>query len=87
MKGVTGADAYVFGLKDELKVLAENELRETNTTRSFALTALREWIESNPRIAAARLGNLRECDMHVSACVRVCVCVVSLKSTFLIHYH
>lgn len=73
MKGVTVADAYIFGLKDELKVLAENELRETNATRSFALTALREWIESNPRIAAARLGNLRECDMHVFAYASVCL--------------
>lgn len=55
-KGITVADAYAFELSDELKALAETELRETSATRDFALTALREWIESNPRIAAARLG-------------------------------
>lgn len=55
-KGVTVADAYAFELGDALKELAEKELRETAATRDFALTALREWIEANPRIASARLG-------------------------------
>lgn len=55
-KGINSADEYVFKLTDDLKVMAENELRETAATRDFALNALREWIESNPRIAAARLG-------------------------------
>lgn len=55
-KGTTEADKYVFQLSDDLKKLAEVELRETAATRDFALKALRDWIESNPRIAAARLG-------------------------------
>lgn len=55
-KGITDADKYVFKLSDDLKEMAENELRETAATRDFALKALREWIESNPRIVAARLG-------------------------------
>lgn len=55
-KGTTVADDYEFRLSDELKSLAETELRESCATRDFALKSLREWIESNPRIAAARLG-------------------------------
>lgn len=50
---------YEFRLSNELKVLAETELRETCATRDFALKALRDWIETNPRIAAARMGKLR----------------------------
>lgn len=57
MKAVTAPDYYEFRLSDELKTLAETELRETAATRNFALKALREWIQSNPRIAASRLGN------------------------------
>lgn len=57
-KGTTVADHYEFRLSDELKSLAEIELRESHATRDFALRALREWIEANPRIAAARLGKL-----------------------------
>lgn len=55
-KGTTEADSYTFQLDDELKQMAETELRETCATRDFAMKALRDWIESNPRIAAARLG-------------------------------
>lgn len=71
-KGVTVADAYVFELGDALKELAEKELRETAATRDFALTALREWIEANPRIASARLGEciLRLAQSVLSMCRR-----------------
>lgn len=55
-KAIRAADSYKFRLSDELKVLAETELRETCATRDFALKALRDWIESNPRILAARIG-------------------------------
>lgn len=55
-KGITDADEYVFTLSDELKQMAENELRETPATRDFALKALRDWIETNPRIASVRMG-------------------------------
>lgn len=55
-KATTVADNYEFRLSKELKVLAETELRETCATRDFALKALRDWIESNPRIASARMG-------------------------------
>lgn len=58
-KGITVADAYAFELGNELQALVETELRETSATRDFALTALREWIQSNSRIAAARLGNFK----------------------------
>lgn len=55
-KATTVADSYEFCLSDDLKELAKNELRETCATRDFALKALRDWIESNPRIAASRMG-------------------------------
>lgn len=55
-KATSRPDSYEFRLGNELKSLAETELRETCATRDFALKALRDWIESNPRIAAARLG-------------------------------
>lgn len=55
-KATTVADSYKFCLSDDLKELAKNELRETCATRDFALKALRDWIESNPRIAASRMG-------------------------------
>lgn len=55
-KATTVADNYEFRLSKELKVLAETELRETCATRDFALKALRDWIESNPRILASRMG-------------------------------
>lgn len=55
-KGITAADEYVCTLSKELQELAKEELRETPSHREFALNALREWIESHPRIKAARLG-------------------------------
>lgn len=55
-KAIEKCDTYEFDLSDELKVLAETELRETCATRDFALQALRDWIEANPRIAASRMG-------------------------------
>lgn len=56
-KAITAPDQYAFRLSNELKTLAETELRETCATRDFALKALRDWIETNPRIASARMGN------------------------------
>lgn len=55
-KATTFVDKYEFNLSNELKLLAETELRETCATRDFALKALRDWIEANPRIASARMG-------------------------------
>ncbi|XP_031633047.1 alpha-tocopherol transfer protein-like [Contarinia nasturtii] len=54
-KATTVVDNYEFRLSNELKLLAESELRETCATRDFALKAIRDWIESNPRIEAARM--------------------------------
>lgn len=59
-KAIEKCDKYEFCLSDELKILAETELRESCATRDFALQALRDWIESNPRIAAARMGTVEE---------------------------
>lgn len=55
-KGITSIDDYVFTLSNELKELAENELRETSSSRDHALKAMRDWIMSNPRISNIRLG-------------------------------
>lgn len=55
-KGITDVDKYEFKLGSELKRLAEIELRETTSARTFALNAMREWIKTNPRIIAVRLG-------------------------------
>lgn len=55
-KGITPIDNYVFTLSDELKEMAENELRETSSNRDHALKAMREWIMTNPRISNIRLG-------------------------------
>lgn len=55
-KGITDADKYEFKLGNELKRVAEIELRETKSARDFALNAMREWIKTNPRIVAVRMG-------------------------------
>lgn len=57
-KGITPADDYKFTLTNELKEIAEAELRETKSNRDHALKAMRDWIATNPRINTARLGNL-----------------------------
>lgn len=57
-KGITAVDKYEFKLGDELKTVAETELRETPSAREFGLNALREWINANPRIIAVRLGKV-----------------------------
>lgn len=73
-KAIKKYDDYKFILGDELKVMAENELRETCATRDFALQAVREWIEANPRIHAARLGKL---------ILLQCIVIKSLKSNYI----
>lgn len=55
-KGITPIDDYVFTLSNELKEIAENELRETTASRDHALKAMRDWIMANPRISNIRLG-------------------------------
>lgn len=85
-KGITEADAYECRLSDELKCLAEKELRETSATRDFALKALREWIEANPRIASARLGEKYPFSFisFISRCLlwtKICILIFILSCT------
>lgn len=54
-KSVTPVDKYTCKLSKELQKLAENELRETKSTRNEALKVLRDWIQSNPRIELTRM--------------------------------
>lgn len=42
-------------MSDELKKLAEDELRETEEVRQHAIQAMRDWALKNSRIGVARL--------------------------------
>lgn len=54
-KSTTPVDEYEWKLSDELKKIAEKELRETDEIRKHAITAMRDWIMSNPRIEKCRM--------------------------------
>lgn len=47
-------DDYVFRLGPECENLARDELRETEELRRHALTAMREWMDQNPKILKCR---------------------------------
>lgn len=56
-KSISVVDNYDDSkLTEELRSLAEAELRETKETRDYAITAIREMIQQNPRIEKARMG-------------------------------
>ena len=57
VKSITPVDDYKCTLPDELKKLAENDLRETDEIRDNALRAIREWAIKNERIATLRLDS------------------------------
>lgn len=57
MKSITNVDKYECTLSDELKEIAEKELRETPEIREHALLSLREWAVKNPRISTLRLDS------------------------------
>lgn len=57
-KSISEIDDYHFTLSDELRRIAEVELRETKSTRENALRAIREWILKNPRIQLTRMGKI-----------------------------
>lgn len=50
-------EQYAFELDDDLKEIAEKELRETEESRNHALAALREWINKNPKIVKCRFDS------------------------------
>lgn len=56
-KSVTPVDEYKCTLDQELLSILENELRETEEIRNYAITAMREWILQNPRIKKMRLDS------------------------------
>ncbi|CAO1428131.1 unnamed protein product [Diamesa hyperborea] len=56
-KSVTPVDDYVFTMSNELKEIAEIELRETDEIRTNAIRALRDWAISNPRFDKIRLDS------------------------------
>jgi hypothetical protein len=56
-KSITPVDDYKFTLSDELRKLAEEELRETDEIRENAIRAIREWATKNPRICTLRLDS------------------------------
>lgn len=53
---LTEADEYQCPLSAETQKIAEDELRETQNSRSQALAALRSWMEQNPKLMAVRMG-------------------------------
>lgn len=57
VKSITPVDDYKCILSDELKKIAEEELRETDAIRENALRAIREWALKNERIATLRLDS------------------------------
>lgn len=59
-KAVTPADDYKYDLPDELKKVAETELRESYETIQQSVKALREWAEKNPRISKIRMGKFKK---------------------------
>lgn len=53
---LTEADEYQCPLSADTQKVAEDELRETENSRSQALAALRSWMEQNPKFMAIRMG-------------------------------
>lgn len=53
---LTPAEQYKCPLSPETQAIAEEELRETENSRSQALEALRNWMEQNPKFSAVRMG-------------------------------
>jgi hypothetical protein len=49
-------DGSEFHLNDELRLLAQSELREDDATRQQALQQMREWIQKHPDIKCCRTG-------------------------------
>lgn len=57
IKSAWPVDEYVCTLSDELKKIAEKELRETDKIRAHAIKAIRDWALENPRIIKTRLDS------------------------------
>ena len=55
-------DEYTFPGSDELKKIAEDELRETDSLRATSLKQLRECIRKHPDIKKCRTGNENDDD-------------------------
>lgn len=53
---LTEATEYECPLSEETQKIAEDELRETENSRTQALIAVRSWIEQNPKFMAIRMG-------------------------------
>ncbi|KAJ8737481.1 hypothetical protein PYW08_000076 [Mythimna loreyi] len=54
---LTEADDYRCPLSADTQKIAEDELRETDNSRSQALTALRSWMEQNPKFSSIRMDS------------------------------
>lgn len=53
---LTPSDKYECSLSTETQAIAEEQLRETENSRSQALEALRNWLEQSPKFLAIRMG-------------------------------
>lgn len=54
---LTEADAYVCPLSEDAQKIAEDQLRETTSSRTQAIESVRKWLEQNPRIMSVRLDS------------------------------
>ncbi|XP_028158953.1 alpha-tocopherol transfer protein-like [Ostrinia nubilalis] len=54
---LTAADEYKCPLSEDTQAIASDQLRETHNSRSQALTALRSWMEQNPKFMAVRMDS------------------------------
>lgn len=61
---LTEADEYICQLSEETQGIAEEELRETESARSQALTAIRNWMQQNPKFKAVRMGKILNTCKH-----------------------
>lgn len=61
---LTEADEYKCQLSEETQGIAEEELRETESARSQALTAIRNWMQQNPKFKAVRMGKILNTFKH-----------------------
>ncbi|KAI5646988.1 CRAL/TRIO domain-containing protein [Phthorimaea operculella] len=57
VRHLTEADEYQCPLPPETQLIAEEELRETENSRSQALAAVRSWLEQNPKFMAVRMDS------------------------------
>ncbi|CAH1107241.1 unnamed protein product [Psylliodes chrysocephalus] len=87
-KWVTDPDDYICTLSPETQKIAEEELREDESSRRSALASMREWIMQNPKIRNCRMDSkfllrfLRFKKFHVTLAQECIERYILLRQTF-----